>query len=140
MYSVVKSGTRANDYLNSIDWLLESATNLICHAIKKAELPLDAYKVDNTFKLYLNDVGSLNELAGIPYKDIIFDGDNIYKGSVAENYVATCLASNGMKLYYYKDNRYEIDFIARINDELIPIEVKAADNTVSTSLKSYIEK
>ncbi len=139
-YSEVKKGGRAKDYLNSIDWLLESNVNLCCYAVDNTEHPLESYKDETSFKLYMNDIGLLMTHVNIPYKVVMFNEDNIFKGSLTENYVATALNANQIPLYYYKKNTLEIDFISRIDDDIIPIEVKASDNTRSKSLNKYIEK
>ena len=73
--------------------------------------------------------------------DILHDDLGIYKDILAENYVANQLVSNDVPIYYWKSqNNAEIDFIIEtINDGIIPIEVKASDNTQSKSLKIYNE-
>ena len=58
-----------------------------------------------------------------------------------ENYVAQMLRSSEMKLNYWKSsNNAEVDFVANVEGNIIPIEVKAASDTKSKSLKVYIEK
>jgi len=65
----------------------------------------------------------------------------MFKGAIAENYVANQLNSNGLPLYYWKSlNSAKIDFIIYNNDGIIPIEVKSGNNTQSKSLKVYVEK
>ena len=54
------------------------------------------------FKLYLSDVGLLTSLLEIQYNDILLDNSFLYKGNIAENYVATQLVRNGLSLYYWK--------------------------------------
>lgn len=65
----------------------------------------------------------------------------IFKGALAENYVATQLRANKIPLYYWSyGNKAEIDFIISTNDGIIPVEVKASENTQAKSLKVYMEK
>ena len=60
---------------------------------------------------------------------------NDFKGGMMENYVNVQLTINDYHTYYWKSDRgAEIDFI-----KLIPIEVKAADNTRAKSLKMYMD-
>ncbi len=59
---------------------------------------------------------------------------------MTENYVAVHLKSQFKDVYYYKDNKHEVDFIVKINNNIIPIEVKSGKNTRTTSLNKYIEK
>ena len=70
---------------------------------------------------------------------MILDEMKIYKGIITENYVANQLKSNGIDLLYWKGNRdAEVDFlITTENDGVIPIEVKADNNTQSKSLNVY---
>lgn len=59
---------------------------------------------------------------------------------MTENYVNTHLTINGYKTYYWESNRgAEIDFIIQRDTHIIPIEVKAADNTRAKSLKLYMD-
>ncbi len=69
------------------------------------------------------------------------DDINDFKGGMVENYVNLQLTINEYRTYYYCSKRgSEIDFIIQRNGDLIPIEVKLADNTRSKSLSTYIEK
>ena len=95
----------------------------------------------NQNKIYISEVGLLTSLLEIQYNDILLDNNFLYKGNIAENYVAEQLVRNGVSLYYWKSNSdAEIDFILYNKDGLIPIEVKASDNITSKSLNSYIKK
>ena len=59
---------------------------------------------------------------------------------MAENYVNVQLSMNGYRTYYWESARgAEIDFIIQRNGQLIPIEVKSADNTRAKSLKVYMD-
>ena len=63
------------------------------------------------------------------------------RGLLAENYVAEQLVAIDQKLNYWESNgKAEIDFVLRLNDDLVPLEVKSADNVRSRSLKIYVEK
>ena len=65
---------------------------------------------------------------------------NDFKGGMAENYVNVQLTINGYQTYYWESERgAEIDFVIQRNGELIPVEVKSADNTRAKSLKVYME-
>ena len=63
----------------------------------------------------------------------------VYKGALYENLVAEALIKQGLGLYYYKreDSLLEEDFFVRTADELLPVEVKAGNNT-SKSLSTLI--
>lgn len=83
----------------------------------------------------------LNNLLNINMVDILNDNLGIYKGILAENYVANQLVSSNIPIFYWKSkDDAEVDFlIETINDGIIPVEVKSSDNTQSKSLKVYNE-
>ena len=88
-----------------------------------------------------SDVGVFNRLVNNDIKTILLDDMKIYKGIITENYVANQLLINGFELYYWKSTATaEVDFLLYTNDGVIPVEVKASDNTQSKSLKLYMEK
>ena len=65
---------------------------------------------------------------------------NTYKGAIYENVVADMLVKQGYNLYFYKNEKgtLEMDFFIRDDNSLIPIEVKANDNS-TVSLKNLID-
>lgn len=65
----------------------------------------------------------------------------MFKGVIAENYVAQSFIRNNISLYYWRSkNSAEIDFLLYNKDGIIPIEVKASNNTKSKSLNLYMQK
>lgn len=140
-YKVISSNARSRDYESSIEWLIQSGIILECNLVKTPKMPLEIYKESKIFKLYLSDCGLLMNLAKISITSILNDINMLYKGIIAENFVAQTLKSKGYSLYYYESNsKSEIDFLLDIQDEIIPVEVKASDNTTSKSLIAYISK
>ena len=140
-YSLIEKSARAREYESSLDWLISSNMILKCDNIKTPKSPLKAYK-DNTFKVYLSDMGLLRALAKISINEIISNKNMIYKGILAENYVAEILFAKNRELYYWQVNSgmYEVDFLINIDGDIIPVEVKASDNTTSKSLNYYIKR
>ena len=139
-YSKVEKGARARDYETSLDWL--EASNMVVRSkcVKNSEIPLEGFILEDTFKLYLSDVGILNSILKINIDDILTDNISLYKGIIAENYVANQLICNGFDLYYWKNNnKAEIDFLLYTSDGIIPVEVKAGNNTQAKSLNIYNE-
>ena len=139
-YSKIENGARSRDYETSIDWL--EASNMVVQSkcVKIPEIPLEGFVLEDTFKLYLSDVGILNSILKINLDDILTDNLSLYKGIIAENYVANQLVSNGFDLYYWKNNnKAEVDFLLYTSDGIIPIEVKAGNNTQAKSLNIYNE-
>ena len=140
-YSKINSNARSRDYESAMQWLISSTMIYKCNLLKSIQIPPKAYVDEEYFKLYLSDVGLLTSLLEIQYNDILLDNSFLYKGNIAENYVAAQLVRNGLSLYYWKSNSdAEIDFILYNEDGLIPIEVKASDNITSKSLNSYMKQ
>ena len=54
--------------------------------------------------------------------------------------MACSLFLKSKELYYYNFDKYEIDFLVKIDGEIIPIEVKSVRRTNSKSLNEYIKK
>ena len=138
-YSVIASDAKSREYSLPLDWLVESSMVQICKCVKLPEKPLLGFVDENTFKVYYSDVGIFNRLVNNDTKTILLDDMKIYKGIITENYVANQLKANGLDLLYWQGSRdAEVDFlISTENNGVIPIEVKADNNTQSKSLGIY---
>ncbi len=140
-YSKIHQGAKARQYDTSLDWLEASNMILKSNLVSSPKIPLKGFVKEETFKLFLNDVGILNRLLEIKQQDILSDSLSLYKGAITENYVATQLKSSGYSLYYFKSNgKMKIDFLLYTKDGIIPVEVKAGEATQSKSLNIYQEK
>ena len=111
--------------------------------IKKPALPIRAYEDEAVFKIYMLDVGLLGALANLNVKTLL-ENDTLFtefKGALTEQYVLQQLQASdyGKTLHYWTNeaNTAEVDFIAQINNDIIPIEVKAATNLKAKSLTGY---
>ncbi len=140
-FSNIEKNARLRDYETALDWLEASKMVLKSKNVKVPEIPLEGFIEEGIFKLYLSDIGVLCNMLKLNINDILNDNISLYKGVIAENYVANQLVCNGYSLYFWK-NEYtsEVDFLIYTKDGIIPIEVKADNNTQSKSLKTYIEK
>ena len=140
-FAKVHSGARSKNYETALQWLISSRlVNKIC-LLKTAQIPPEAFKNDEIFKLYLNDVGILNSFLNMNFEQILLDREFIYKGEIAENYIEHELSMNFDNIYYWKNNNTaEVDFIIYNNDGIIPIEVKAGDSIKSKSLNIYMKQ
>lgn len=137
-YSNISKDARTRDYATSLNWLEASNMVIKCKCVKNPDIPLEGFVDDDTFKLYLSDIGILNNILKIRVEDILTDNISLYKGIIAENYVANQLVCNGFDLYYWKsDATAEVDFLLYTKDGIIPVEVKSGDNTQSKSLSVY---
>ena len=139
-YSIVDKDARKIRYETSLDWLLASNMILKCDLAEKNESPLKAFTSSDKFKIYLSDVGLLRSLSNLNYGEILLDKNEMYKGVLTENYVACEFYSKFKELYFYNFDRYEIDFLIKINGDVIPVEVKSGRRTNSKSLNEYIKK
>ena len=142
-YKNVKQGGRASEFEGAIEWLCLSGIAGQLYRIEQIMLPLNAYRSLSDFKFYLNDVGLCGASQDIHYEDI--QGENPlldnFKGGMTENYVFTQLIANGLGLYYWTSgNQAEVDFITRIGDDVVPIEVKAKINNRSRSVGIYMAR
>lgn len=142
-YSVVEKGKTSKKYGGSIKWLCDSSLVNKCSNVNEAYIPLLAYEMDEQFKLYLNDTGLLLYLYGPETKLAILNNTlkGNAKGGIYENIISELLLKRGYKLYYYKtqNSSMEIEFVIEKNGEVIPIEVKAGNDS-TPSLNSFINK
>ena len=139
-YSIVSKDARKIRYESSLDWLLSSNMILKCSLTERNESPLKAFMSGDKFKIYLSDSGLLRALSNIDYQEILLEKTKMYKGVLTENYVACELYTKTRELYYYTFDKYEIDFLLKIEGEIIPVEVKSSRRTNSKSLNAYIKK
>lgn len=76
-YADVQKGARAREYEGAIEWLCLAGLVHRVSAIETPRLPLSAYKKDNAFKLYLNDVGLLGRKFDLDAVTVLM-GDNLF--------------------------------------------------------------
>ena len=142
-YKLIKKGARAADFENAIEWLILSGILSQVYRVEQIKKPLANYLDIDAFKIYISDLGLLCAKKDIVAGDILYMSKELddFKGGMVENYVNMQLTINGYKTYYWESDRTaEIDFIIQREGNIIPIEVKAADNTQAKSLKVYMEK
>jgi predicted AAA+ superfamily ATPase len=126
-------------------WLLDSGLIYKIDRITKPGMPLTAYQDLNAFKVYILDVGLLGAISNLDAISLL-NGNDIFeefKGSLTEQYVLQQLISCNIKMPHYwspDTGTAEVDFIIQNGAEIIPIEVKAAENLQAKSLKSYCER
>ncbi len=142
-YKLIKKGGRASEFENAIEWLCLSGIVSQIHKVEQIKKPLENYRDIDAFKIYVSDLGLLCAKKDLAANDILYMGDelNDFKGGMAENYVNVQLSINGYKTYYWESERgAEIDFVIQRSGQIIPIEVKSADNTRAKSLKVYMDR
>lgn len=140
--SKVEDRARKREYIGTIEWLDNAGIVNVSYCMEQPELPLGGNYNPNNFRLYFSDtgvlIGSLDEEA---QEDLRNNKNfNTYKGAIHENIVGDMLVKQGYKLYFYKNEKgtIEMDFFVRDKNSLIPVEVKANDNS-TTSLNKLID-
>ncbi|WP_308009401.1 ATP-binding protein [uncultured Fusobacterium sp.] len=143
-YKLVKSGGRASEFENAIEWLELSGITSKIYGLEDIKKPLENYKDIDSFKIYISDIGLLCAKKEIVPEDILYLSKelNDFKGGMTENYINIHLNINGYTHYYWKAPKgtAEVDFIIMREGKIIPVEVKAADNTRAKSLDIYMKK
>lgn len=140
-YKLIKKGGRASEFENAIEWLCLSGIVSQVYKVEQIKKPLENYRDIDAFKIYVSDLGLLCAKKDLAPNDILYMVEELddFKGGMAENYVNVQLTINGYRTYYWESKRgAEIDFIIQRNGQLIPIEVKSADNTRAKSLGIYM--
>lgn len=144
-YSMLEKKGRSENYQSAIQWLHDAGIINICYNLSNLSLPLEGNKIDNIFKIYMQDSGLFVAMLEEGSAGKILSGElGIYKGAIYENIVADAFSKNGRNLYYYhKDSGLEIDFISTIDGEISLVEVKATTgnaksaNTVLKNKEQY---
>jgi len=140
-YSLVESRGNARKFAGSLMWLYDAGIINFCYNLALPELPLEGNARSDIFKVYMRDTGLLMAMLEDGSGEDIIDGNlGIYKGAIYENIIADIFGKAGKKLYYFEYRaQIEIDFFIRLNKQATAVEVKAADNTKSKSMKAIIE-
>ena len=145
IYGLLKEGARAKDYEVAIMWLLDCGLIHKVTRINGAGVPLCTYEDLKAFKLFMLDIGLLGCMAGLNQKTLL-EGNNLFiefKGALSEQYVCQQLKTiENLDIHYYTNDRgnCEVDFVADLKNNIIPIEVKAETNLKAKSLKTYCDK
>lgn len=141
-YKLMKKGGRASEFENAIEWLCLSGIVSQVYKVEQIKKPLENYRDIDAFKIYVSDLGLLCAKKDLAANDILYMVEelNDFKGGMTENYVNVQLSINGYNTYYWESERgAKIDFVIQRDGQLIPIEVKSADNTRAKSLKVYMD-
>lgn len=138
----IQDGARNREYIGVLNCLDRAGIINVCYCLDQLSLPLKGNYNPNNYRIYFGDTGLL-----IGYLDDETQADlrknqnfNTYKGAIYENVVADMLVKQGYNLYFYKNEKGTLgmDFFIRDIDSLIPVEVKANDNS-TISLNNLID-
>lgn len=146
IFSSLRGSKRASDYERAMKWLQDAGLVYRVNANRSPSIPLSAGEDKTSFKLYMCDIGLLSfktgmDLAYYTNEEIRSNLNPIYRGASAENYVNNELTSSGFITNYWREGRYEVDFVIAKPGmtSVIPIEVKSGWKVRATSLKKYID-
>ena len=139
-YGTIKTGTRKNDYKNSIDYLIENQLLYHSYKITTVKSPLSSCRHKDSFKLYVPDDGLLFTMLHLNYKKMITDENS--KEILYENHIAKTLTELGYSIYYYQsEGKAEVNFV--IQDRMgtiIPIEITTRKDSKAKSLSVFMSK
>ncbi|MDR3295002.1 MAG: ATP-binding protein [Clostridiales Family XIII bacterium] len=139
---VIKKGSRANEYADAIQWLVDAGLIYRVPRITKPAIPLKSY-ADDAFKIYMLDVGLLGAASELDALTLL-EGDLVFtefKGSLTENYVCQELTARGITPFYWSSERTaEVDFVFKLGVDILPLEAKAGENLQGKSLRIYYDK
>ena len=140
MYRAVRSGGRARDFEEAIEWLVSARIVNRVYNTSKLEHPLPAFDKLEHFKLFLFDTGLLKHIAGIDNGAILLRNNFQFKGPLTENYVLQQLRGQfPVAPRYYASQGSEIDFVLQNGTEIIPVEAKGGEDKSAPSFKRYIQ-
>ena len=140
--SKLADGARNREYRGVSDWLSDAGIVNISYCMEDCALPLKGnYNPDN-YRLYFADTGLLIASLDDEAQDDLRKNQNFntYKGAIYENIIGDMLVKEGYDLFFYKNEKgnVEMDFFIRDRNSLIPVEVKANDNS-TVSLNYLID-
>ena len=143
-FGQVKAGARARDFEKAIQWLTDCGLLTKVYRVEKPAMPLKSYIDFAAFKIYMLDVGLLGPLSDLDARAILEESEIFveFKGALAEQYVLQQLISDTQytPYYYSVSSHNEIDFVLQREGQVVPLEVKAAENLRSKSLRAYCDK
>jgi Predicted ATPase (AAA+ superfamily) len=134
--------------------LLDSKTVIACYNTYNPSISLAQSKDDDTFKLYLSDIGLFTTMIfkASPktdesiYSKLLGDKLSADLGYLYENAVAQIINATGRSTYYHtwgKENSthyYEIDFLLQDKVKLLPLEVKSSATKKHESIDAFCKK
>ena len=143
VFSHVKKGKRSAELEDALQWLQDAGLVVQLELVEKPEIPLSSVSNAAYFKVYFSDVGLLRCKSRLS-AETIWEGNALfmqYKGAFAENYVLNELRSQGESVYFWRSgNTAEVDILTESQGQIIPMEVKSADNVQAKSYRLFCKK
>ena len=135
VFSALEKKARTENYLPAIQWLCDFGIITLCHNLNNITDPLEGNKIDNIFKIYMQDSGLFISMLDRDCASKILLGElGCYKGAIFENIIADSFSKQDRKLYYFhKDSGLEIDFVSKVNNDISLIQVKATTGNTKSA-------
>jgi len=134
-FDLVRLTARKREYQDALNWLLDR------NYIQK----LPKIKKEDSFEVFLSDVGLLSLIFEKGYKDLNHGISSFLcnNSALIEQFVFQELSGNSSieKLYYWNSEATaRIEFLFEDSGNMIPIEINIDDNKKSQSLKVFRQK
>jgi len=139
---VISKGYRSyEDLADPIEWVVKAGLAVKTNINLHPSPPIMAGAKENSFKLFLFDIGLLGAMIYLSPESIMRYDYGSYKGYFVENFVLQELISYGFNNFVTWSGRMsEIEFVLELDGNIIPVEVKAGINTKAKSLLAFINK
>lgn len=142
-YGMVEKKGTARKFETALDWLRDANLVRYCRAVTTPQFPLRAYEDESKFRVYLSDPGLLCAMYGFEMIAAIIRDElqGSMKGGIYENVVADMLVKAGRDLYYWMNDKgnIEIEFLLEKEASVVPVEVKAKRGATA-SLNKLLEQ
>lgn len=122
-------GARFKYYQGIEEWLKDAGVINLAYNLHSLNFPYKGNEDETHFRVYYGDTSMLIATVDEEAKEDLTINKNfgIYSGAIYENIVSEALIKQGYELFFYKseDATIELDFLIRVKNEMVPIEVKA---------------
>ena len=154
MISKATGKRKSNKDLERLSDLLDSKTVIACYNTFNPGITLAQSRDDDTFKLYLSDIGLFTTMI---FKSSAKTDESIYSkllgdklpadlGYLYENAVAQMITASNRQAYYHtwekvnSTHYYEVDFLLQDKTKLLPLEVKSSATKKHESIDAFCKK
>ncbi len=141
----------SSGYKQALDLLIKSGLAYKVFHTAARGIPLGAQIKNNKFKVVPFDTGIYQRLQGLDLSEFILSDNQslINKGSISEIFVHNELISTKShnlkpEIYYWhrekRGSNAEVDYVISVNENIIPIEVKAGTKGQMQSLHLFLKE
>jgi len=138
---VIPQKNKYESFAGPISWLIKSGLVIKAPLLELPSLPLKAFAKENSFKLYVFDIGILGAMLNLSPGTLIGQDYGLFKGFFAENFAAQeFIAAGAEELFSWVHRTSEIEFLRVFNDRVVPVEVKSGLGSRAKSLAVYAQR